>query len=263
LGSRVLPSANPAITISDVSLLEGNSGSEFAWVTLSLSAPSTQTVKVNYRTADGTAKAGSDYEAVSGTATFAPGQTSYLVPVRVYGDTLVEPDETLFLKLQNAKRATIADGLGVVTIADDGDAKPRPTVRISNASDVYEGTGSGTTLMTFTVTLSAPTDEEVTVKYDVGEDWPTGTVYGIATTSGSLTFAPGETTKEITVEIIADNVPEPNQTVYVSLRLVSLNALLGDSEGVGTIWDDDPNIYGPDYGYGLPPPDDPWYPYIA
>ena len=93
-------------------------------VWLSLSDPSAQTVRVSYRTADGTAQAGSDYEGVSGTATFAPGVTSLMISVPVRGDMLVEPDETFSIKLQKAQKATIADGTGVVTILDDGDAKP-------------------------------------------------------------------------------------------------------------------------------------------
>jgi chitinase len=239
LDNRVLPSANPAIAISDVAILEGNYGSNNAWVTLSLSAPSTKTVKVGYRTADGTARDGSDYDRVSGTAIFAPGQTTYSVLVPVRGDTLIEPDENFKFKLQNARNATIADGTGVVTILDDGDAKPRPTVSVSHGWVMDEGTSSAFTLMTFTVTLSSPMDEVVSVNYEVGQDWPDGVVYGILTGSGSITFAPGETIKTITVEIIADDIPEPNQTVYVTLRQVSLNAVLGNTVGTGMIYNDD------------------------
>jgi hypothetical protein len=163
LDGRCLLSAGPALTISDVTLLEGNSGSQNAVVTLSLSAPSTKTVKVNYQTVNGTAKAGSDYDPVSGTATFAPGQTRYSVLVPVRGDTLIEPDATFFVRLQNARNATIADGTGVVTIADDGDARPRPIIDIYGGGLVLEGTSNGTTLMTFMVSLSAPSAEAVTV----------------------------------------------------------------------------------------------------
>src|SRR5262245_6762739 len=98
LDERVLPSANPPVAVSDVTFLEGNVGTNNAWVTLSLSAPSSKTVKVGYRTADGTARADSDYDAVSGTAIFAPGQTTYSVLVPVRGDTQIEPDENFKFK---------------------------------------------------------------------------------------------------------------------------------------------------------------------
>jgi chitinase len=257
LDGRCLPSASPALTVSDVTLLEGNSGSQNAWVTLSLSAPSTKTVKVNYQTVNGTARAGSDYDPVSGTATFAPGQTRYSVLVPVRGDTQIEPDETFSVKLQNPRNATIADGTGVVTILDDGDARPRPIIDIYGGGPVLEGTSNGSTIMTFTVSLSAPSAEAVTVNYATFEDpsQPSvGIQAGYVPASGTLTFAPGETTRYITVEVYADNVPEPNQTYFVGLSGASPNALVGQSSASGTILDDDG--YGPGYWWPFSPADE-------
>jgi hypothetical protein len=74
---------------------------------------------------------------------------------------------------------------------------------------------------------------------------------GYVPTSGTLTFAPGETTKSITVEVFADNIPEPNQTFFVGLSGVSPNALIGQSAASGTILDDDG--YGPDYWWPFSP----------
>jgi hypothetical protein len=175
----------------------------------------------------------------------------------VRGDTQIEPDETFSVKLQNPRNATIADGTGVVTIADDGDVRPRPIIDIYGGGLVLEGTSNGTTLLTFTVSLSAPSAEAVTVTYATFDD-PSQPYIGIQAgylpTSGLLTFAPGETTKNITVEVFADNVPEPNQTFFVGLSGVSLNALLGQSVASGTILDDDG--YGPDYWWPFSPADD-------
>jgi Calx-beta domain len=84
-------------------------------------------VTVQYATADGGATAGSDYQAVGGTLTFAPGETSKTITVPVNGDRLPEPNETFFVNLGNATNATIADGQGVGTIADD-DAEPALTI---------------------------------------------------------------------------------------------------------------------------------------
>ena len=114
------PADVPAsLWISDVTVLEGDSGTQNAAVVVSLSEPSNKTVTVNYRTANGTAIAGSDYDAVSGKLTFARGETSKTILIPVRGDRLAEHDERFFVNLQSAKGATIADPQGTVTITDE------------------------------------------------------------------------------------------------------------------------------------------------
>src|SRR5258708_4107171 len=80
----------PSISIDDVSVAEGNSGSTLATFTARLTQPSASAVTVAYSTADGTAKAGSDYGSASGTLTFAPGMTVQTFTVSILGDTLAE-----------------------------------------------------------------------------------------------------------------------------------------------------------------------------
>ena len=82
-----------------MTVTEGNAGTTAATFTVTLSAAATFPVTVNYATANGTATAGSDYTAASGTLTFAPGQTSKPITVTVNGDTAVEPNETFFVNL--------------------------------------------------------------------------------------------------------------------------------------------------------------------
>src|SRR5205814_5449476 len=118
----------PGISIGDVSVAEGNSGTTYANFIVSLTAASGQTVTVNYATADGTAMAPSDYSATSGTLTFAPGQTSRTLMIPVQGDSTIEPDETFFVDLSSPVNATIARSRGTGTIVDD-DAPPSPTPR--------------------------------------------------------------------------------------------------------------------------------------
>jgi hypothetical protein len=101
LEDRLVPAT---LTISDVTIIEGDAGTPNALVTVTLSAPTNPPVTVDYGTADGTALAGSDYQAVSGTLTFDKGQTSRSILVPVTGDRLVRPDETLFVNLRNATR---------------------------------------------------------------------------------------------------------------------------------------------------------------
>ncbi|MCC5091558.1 putative Ig domain-containing protein [Xanthomonas campestris] len=118
-GTIVNDDALPSLSINDVSINEGNSGTTMATFTVSLSAASGQTVSVNYASADGTATAGSDYVARSGTLTFAPGTTAQGVAITVNGDTAVEPNETFSVGLSGASNASIARATGAGTILND------------------------------------------------------------------------------------------------------------------------------------------------
>ena len=115
----------PLISVNDVTMAEGNEGNHNAVFTVTLSAPSTQSITVNYATANGTAQfvAPADYGARSGTLTFTPGQISKTITVPVVGDTRVEVNETFFVNLSAATNATITDGQGLGTITND-DAAP-------------------------------------------------------------------------------------------------------------------------------------------
>ena len=183
-----LPPPPPALRIGDRTVTEGNTGTAAATFTVTLSAASTQTVTVAYATGNGTATAGSDFQAASGTLTFAPGDTSKTITVWVTGDRLPEPTETFVVNLSSPTNATIADGQGVGAILDN-----EPRISISDVTK-SEGKTGQKTLFTFTVTLSAAYDQAVTMSYR--------TVNGTATTgdndyiakTGTLTFAPGETT---------------------------------------------------------------------
>jgi hypothetical protein len=115
----------PTISINDVSLAEGDSGTTNATFIVSLSAASGFTVSVDFTTMDGTATlADSDYGLTTGTVTIPAGSTTAPINVPVVGDTTVEPDETFTVVLSNPVNATILDGTGVGTITDDDGAPP-------------------------------------------------------------------------------------------------------------------------------------------
>jgi probable HAF family extracellular repeat protein len=223
----------PLVIIGDVSVTEGNSGTRAAIFTVSLSAASGETVTVAYATADGTATAGSDYQAKSSTLTFTPGETSKTITVLVNGDRLPEPNETFSVSLSNPTNATIADGLGIGTILDD-----EPRISISDVSKV-EGKKNQTTRFTFTVTLSAAYDQAVTMSFRTVDGSATTSDGGYTAKTGTLTFAPGETTKTITIEVKGDSKREANETFYLDLFGSSSNALFTKNRGVGTILNDD------------------------
>ncbi|WP_225205540.1 beta strand repeat-containing protein [Novosphingobium huizhouense] len=108
-----------SLSVNSVSVAEGNSGTRTLTFTVTLSSASVQTVTVNYATADGTATAGSDYVAASGTLTFAPGETTKTVAITVNGDLAVEANETFTLQLSNAVNGTISGSTGTGTITND------------------------------------------------------------------------------------------------------------------------------------------------
>ena len=153
--------------------------------TVSLSALSTTPVTVNYATADGTATAGSDYQSMSGTLTFAPGETSKTITVQVIGDRLAEPNETFTVNLRNPTNANIGNGQGVGTILDD-----EPRISISDVSK-KEGRTGQTTLFTFTVTLSAAYDQPVTMLFRTVDGTATTSDHDYVAQTGTLTFNPG------------------------------------------------------------------------
>lgn len=120
----VTAAAPSELTIEDVQTEEGNSGTSPLAFQVSLSPASAKAVTVRYATSNGTATAGSDYVATSGTLTFAPGQTSQTINVPIAGDLNIEPDETFSVTLSNPVNATIPADTGAGTIRNDDQATP-------------------------------------------------------------------------------------------------------------------------------------------
>jgi hypothetical protein len=106
------------ITASDIAVSEGSNGTASATFTLRLQAPGTNDVSVDFATSDGTALAGSDYVATNGTVTFAPGETSKPVTVRLTPDVPPEPEETFSLVLSNPVNGTLLRTTIVCTIVE-------------------------------------------------------------------------------------------------------------------------------------------------
>jgi hypothetical protein len=127
--------ALPNLTIGDVSKKEGKSGTTAFSFVVTLSAPSSEPVTVQYATADGTATAGTDYVSKTGTVTFLPGETNKQITISVKGDKTQEPDETFFVNLSNATGGTIEDGQGLGTILND-DISRTGGKRASSASAI-------------------------------------------------------------------------------------------------------------------------------
>jgi len=239
----ILNDDGPHITFVDkqVSVTEGNSGTTPVLFTVNIGTADTSPVTVAYHTQDGTANAGSDYTAVSGTLTFNPGDPlTQVVTVLVNGDLLNEADETFTLELSSPSDATLVDSSATATITND-DAPPALSFESSSVSHL-EG-NSGTTQYLFTVNLSAASGQPVTVQYQTANGTALTQDNDYQGTSGTLTFAAGTTSQVITVLVNGDTKSEANETFSLNLfnSTNASNAITVDTQisATGTITDDD------------------------
>ena len=229
---RDVAAQQPSISVRDVVVAEGNSGTTQATLVVELSAPASQTVSCNFATSNGTATAGSDYTATSGSVSFAVGEVEKPVVVLVNGDTVDEVQETFFLDISNVQNATVGSSRGTGFINDDDG----PTISVNDVT-LTEG-NSGTKAATFTLTLSGPSVEAIAIR--------------VATTPGTATAAsdynsinlvvilqPGTVTRTFDVEIIGDTNLESNETFFVNLS-DAFATTIADGEGVCMILADDP-----------------------
>ncbi|MGB0207967.1 MAG: Calx-beta domain-containing protein, partial [Candidatus Puniceispirillaceae bacterium] len=173
----------------------------------------------------------SDYNSASGTASFAPGETTTTVNINILSDTLSEGDETFYVNLSNPTLATISDNQSEITITD-GDAIP--TVSISDATTSDETAGAIST----TVILSNPSVSTISLNWATSDDTAiAGEDYNTA--GGVLIFNPGEVSHTVPVTILADDIPEGIEAFEIILSNVTSGAIISDDTAVITITDDD------------------------
>ncbi len=176
----------PALAISGVSVVEGNSGVTTAAFVVRLSSPSSQTVTIDYATSDRNALAGSDYRSESGTLTFAPGDTTNTIFVGVFGDAIPEPDETFAVTLSNPVNAAlaVAEAIGIIgndDVVEPGENKP-PLVRITTPEN--DDTFPSDTSIIIAADASDPDGAVVSVEFFATAS------SGTKTSIGSITKAP-------------------------------------------------------------------------
>ena len=248
-GRRTLVSLVGEVT-ETASVIEGNTGTTPFAFTVTLSAPYDAPVTVDYFTSDLTeewiyyygytsATAGTDYQAMSGTLTFAAGQTSQTITVLVNGDRVGEWAEYFLVDIRNPGSAKLSGFQALASIVDD-----EPRIRLDGGM-VVEG-NSGTKILSFTASLSAASDVPVTVDFAT---WDDSAVAGsdYVATSGTLTFAAGQTTATIPVTVKGDLQAEYDE--YFSMQLSNpINAGIDSGWAYGAILDDDTppsiSIYG-------------------
>ena len=227
----------PSLSIDDVMAEEADSHdapdhSPLLTFAVTLSEPSGQPVTVSWATANGTAIAGQDYVAASGTLTFAPGATIQPIDVTMLGDTIPEPPETFFVNLSGPVAATLGDAQGVATILDNDTT---PSLSISDAT-IVEGDG-GTTQMVFTVTQSQPIAQTTGVSFFTEDDSATAPSDYTAL-SGTITFPGGSSSRTVSVVVNGDPVNELDEEFHIHL-VSPIGATLNDDHAIGQILDDD------------------------
>ncbi len=239
------------LSIDDVTVTEGDSGPVAAEFTVTLEPAAAFPVGVDVETVDQTATAPGDYTAQPKTRLdFAEGETSATVVVTVNGDTADEFDETFLVRLTNATNAAMAGAGGAAAASTDGvgtieDDDPKPVLTVNDVRMV-EGS-EGPKAANFTVVLSPAWPETVTVRYATVDGTATAASGDYQPLSGTLTFAPGDATKRLSVIVNGDAEPEPEETFALRLSEPT-NAVIGKADGTVTIVDDDGFI---DQGYTL------------
>jgi Calx-beta domain/Low-density lipoprotein receptor repeat class B len=137
--------------------------------------------------------------------------------------------------------AGLADPLGVAVDVSTQAAQPS---RISVGDVTLAEGNAGQTAFRFTVSLDTPQPAPVTVDFTTANG--TASAPGdYAATSGTLTFAPGETAKTMTVQVNGDTSVEPDETFNVNLANATGNATIADAQGVGKIVNDDQVVIVP------------------
>lgn len=220
---------SPVLTIDSVAVPEGNSPSALT-LTARLSRPAEASFSfISLAVSGGTANA-ADFSLPGTSVVFNVGDTEKKFAVVINGDTVPEPDETLFIGIAGLCCANVTTTRGTLTILNDDAA-----VSISDAA-VTEG-NNGTKPLSFTVSLSPAQTLPVSVDYAT-LNAGSASESDYAPAAGTLQFAPGETTKTIDIDVNGDLIPESNETFGLRLLTVT-GAALTRAVATGTILDDD------------------------
>ncbi|MEM7582609.1 MAG: Calx-beta domain-containing protein [Acidobacteriota bacterium] len=225
----------PTLSVSDAAVDEGDEGTTSAVFTVTLSAASIETVAVDFETADGTATAGEDYQANSGSLTFSPGQVQRTFNVLVAGDTDVEADELFAINLFNAMGAEIADGMGRGLIRNDDGAEVSRIRFVRERQTVMEGAGAAEIIVERIGGVSGPAQVIVSTASgtaSAGQDF--------VALREAVRWRPGEGgRKSVAVRINDDNLQEPDEALGLRLSQPAGAELATPSEQVLGLIDDD------------------------
>ena len=224
----------PQVNVSTTNDAFSETNGSLAKFFLSRTGATTGALTVNY-TVGGTATAGVDYTAPSGSVTIAAAATGAYVDVSVLGDAFAEGSETIVLNVTPDPAYAIGIGTATRYLTDAQSAAVATQVSFAAAnSSAAENAGT----VNIPVTLSAAAAGDVTVEYFINGGSALGAGVDYSLTAGVLTFAPGQTSKDIVVTLNNDTLDESNETLVIALANPN-NARLGTSSHTLTILDDD------------------------
>lgn len=231
-------SAPVSLRIADNATDEGDAGIRQLDFTVTLNKPASAAVSVDYTTVDGSALAGSEYRAVSGTLTIPAGAENGIILVSIIGDTTPETNRSFTIELSNPSPGILlADSIATGTIVDDDSiSTPQPELGIAD-SRVVEG-DSGLGDLTFVVGLSVAAVAEVTVDYASADGTALDGVdyHGV---SGTLTIPAGTLAGTVTVPVIGNTLADGDRGFEMVLSNASPGIRLADFTATGLILDDD------------------------
>ena len=213
----------PEMWVSDAKAYEVNKRMVFG---VFLDREATTDVSVDYTTRDGSARAGQDYTATSGTLVFEPGDRVKAIFVPIIDDSVRDDGETFTIKLSNVSGAEFRDDEATGTI-HNSEEEPELSVADAEATEEEDNT------LDFVVTLDPAAGAAGSVDYATADGTATaGADY--TATSGTLTFVAGDTEKTIAVPIIDDTVDDGGETFTLTLGNAS-GATIADASATGTI----------------------------
>lgn len=228
----VVTAAPPLLRVDNLGFTEGDTGTNFAQVVVWQDGMVGQMLSLDYATANGTAQAGIDYLAASGTLIIPPDVVTQFISIPILGDLIDEPSRNFTVQLSNPTNATLNSASATVTIVDN-DALP--AVSIADAA-VVEG-NSGTANMVFIVTLANPSYATVQITCTTSNGAAlSSSDYVSATTT--VSFPAGTTNQTFSVPVIGDVNNEVDQAFYVNLSS-PVNGSIARGTAIGTIINDD------------------------
>ena len=236
VGATILDDdSQPTITVGDANGVEGDSGTSLLNFPVTLSNASVFDVSFSVQTVDGSATAGSDYDALSTTVTIPAGSLSGNIAVTVHGDTTTEPDETFTLQLSNANGGALAAMVATGTILNDDNVTP--AFSINNVTQAEGNSGTSNFVFTVSSNVNAPVGgyalnvDTADGSATAGEDY-----VALHTTA---TIAEGTNSTTVTVQVNGDNKYEADETFSVTLSNPPAGTSIGTATGTGTISNDD------------------------
>ena len=233
---------NVALFVSNPVVSETDAGGQQAVFSVQLSRPAATDITLSYQTRDGTALAGEDYTARTGTVTFLAGQTLASIAVDLTGDEASEATESFSLVVtpNGFIQNNVDDAGGIATILDDDGPVDLPIISLQGDEN-REGSGSNRGQNEFVLHLSEPSLQEVTVQYRTVNDGSARETFDYFRKTGTVTFAPGETQKILSVTHVGDSSNTPDMNYTLQLHSPERAILSGNAptlSATGVILDD-------------------------